>query len=84
MPELVRLGSIILQVFFNDTGKHRLPHFHVRAPDGRVVVAIADLAVIAGDESVCDMKEVRRWASDNRTTLISEWNRCNPGMPFEE
>ncbi len=30
MPELVRWGSVILQVFFNDTGKHHLPHFHVR------------------------------------------------------
>ena len=84
MPELVRLGSIILQIFFNDTGKHRLPHFHVRCPHGRIAVAIDGFDVIAGDPGCCDMKAVRRWAEENRPLLVATWNQCNPQLPVTE
>lgn len=43
MPEVERIESLILLIYLNDFGTHRLPHFHVDSPDGRAVYAIAKL-----------------------------------------
>ncbi|MEO5373227.1 MAG: DUF4160 domain-containing protein [Alphaproteobacteria bacterium] len=84
MPEVERIGSLIIMVYFNDFGAHRLPHFHVDAPDGRAVYSLADGARLAGSLRGKDEATVLDWAAANRQRLVAAWNRCNPDHPFEE
>ena len=48
MPEISRFFGIIIQMYYND---HEPPHFHVRYSGQRAVIAIRDLAVLAGQLS---------------------------------
>jgi len=84
VPEIERIGSLIIMIYFNDFGPHRLPHFHVDSPDGRAVYAITDLARLAGSLKGRDESVVQDWAVSNRKRLVDAWNRCNPDHPFEE
>ncbi len=60
-------------------GDHNPPHFHLRGPDSRALVAIVTLEVIAGKASRKDLEEVREWVrkEENLTLLVSEWRRLN-------
>ena len=83
VPEIERIGSLILMIYFNDFGTHRLPHFHVDSPDGRAVYAIADLVRLAGSLRARDEAKVLDWAAASRQRLAAAWNRCNPDHPIE-
>ena len=78
MPTVGEVGSLKITIFFNDTDRHATPHLHIRAPEGRASVAIEDFAVLAGNLNRRRMKAVLEWARQNKATLVTEWNRCNP------
>lgn len=84
MPEIERIGSLIIMIYFNDFGPHRLPHFHIDSPDGRAVYAIAEFARLAGKLRAKDESTVLEWSAANRQRLVDAWSRCNPEHPFEE
>jgi hypothetical protein len=42
MPPLHRVGAVSVRMYADD---HRLPHFHIVAPDFQVLVRISDLTV---------------------------------------
>lgn len=84
MPTLVTLGNLKVHIFFGDTDRHQRPHFHVRTPEGRAVVAIDDLGVLESDLPDRKIKMALDWAVDHREALIGEWNRCNPNRTIEE
>ena len=56
---------------------HRPPHFHIVAPDFRVLVPISDLTVIAGDARPAQIAEVIAWARDHRESLALKWAELN-------
>jgi hypothetical protein len=60
-------------------GDHNPPHFHLRGPNSRALVDIANLEVIAGRASKNDLEEARAWAAkpENLALLIGEWRRLN-------
>ena len=60
-------------------GDHNPPHFHLRGPDSRALVAIVTLEVIAGKASKKGLEEAREWArkEENLALLVSEWRRLN-------
>lgn len=74
MPTLATLGSLRIRLFADD---HNPPHFHAVTPDGEVLIAIFDLAVMAGriDRRSLDIALV--WARENRALLETEWRRIN-------
>lgn len=77
MPEIARLGSIIIRVYADDSWRHYQPHFHAVTPDTAMVVRLPDLAVIAG--GLRRGRDVVEWARqpDNLHRLIEAWNAGN-------
>lgn len=84
MPTLVTLGALKIVVFFNDTDRHQIAHFHILSPEGRVAISIADGTVLAGTLSLRKIRPALEWAEMHRDVLIAEWNRCNPHRPMGE
>ncbi len=82
MPTLTVLGNIDLVVYFNDTQKHKRPHFHALGPDRDAVLGIPELDVIEGSLRSKEIRDVQQWAANDLDRLIMEWNRCNPQMPI--
>jgi hypothetical protein len=78
VPEIARIGNLIVRIFADDTRKHRAPHFHVVGPDEQMVVGLPDLNIIAGH--VHRAATVLQWASEpaNLARLVSAWNIYNP------
>jgi hypothetical protein len=59
MPEVSRFYGLVIKMFHND---HAPPHFHVEHGDDQVVIAIENLAVIAGNLRPRAMGLVMEWA----------------------
>ena len=70
MPTLQRFGAISIRMYADD---HRPPHFHIVGPDFQVMVAIADLTVIAGAARRRQIAEPLAWAAENRELLAGKW-----------
>ncbi|MDP3898173.1 MAG: DUF4160 domain-containing protein [Mesorhizobium sp.] len=70
MPTLARLGNIKIQMFSDD---HAPAHFHVRTPDSKAVVRLADLRVVRGRLSPSEERSAMAWARTNREFLEDGW-----------
>ncbi len=57
-------------------------HFHVVGKDFEAQVDVETLEIIVGDMPRATAKEVRKWAGKNRSTLVAEWNKCNPARQY--
>ena len=78
MGKLHQIGKVIIRVYAND---HLPPHFHAVAPDFEALIEIATLTIIRGSLSRQAGRSVMIWASENRRTIVAEWNRINPRFP---
>lgn len=78
MPEIARLGAVIIRVYADDARRHRQPHFHAVGPDEAMVVSLPSLTVIAGQ--LRRPERVIAWAQEpeNFRRLIAAWNHGNP------
>ena len=56
---------------------HNPPHFHVRTPNGKALVRISDLTLIAGTIDRRDLDKALTWARHNRKALEDAWLRFN-------
>jgi hypothetical protein len=70
MPVIVRLQYCVIRMYFED---HNPPHFHVDTTEGRVLLTIADLAVMEGKVGSRALKEAQDWATENRDRLWTFW-----------
>ena len=70
MPTLQRFGRVSIRMYADD---HRPPHFHIVGPDFQVVVAIADLRIIAGTARRRQFAEAMAWAEAHRDMLARKW-----------
>ncbi len=84
MPPVVALGNIEIHVFWNDTKKHKRPHFHAVGPERASVFGIPQLDHIAGDLNGREVKKVLEWAEDHGDELERLWNDRNPGFPVKQ
>ncbi len=74
MPTLHRFGAVSVRMYADD---HRLPHFHIVAPDFQVLVRISDLTVIAGEARPAQIAEAIAWARAHREGLALKWAELN-------
>lgn len=73
MPEISRFYGIVIKMFHND---HQPPHFHAEYGDGRMLVAIETLAIIAGKLQPRATGLVMEWASEHREELRRIWDKA--------
>ncbi|WP_042442533.1 DUF4160 domain-containing protein [Azospirillum sp. B510] len=57
-------------------------HFHVIGKDFEAQIDVETLEPIVGTMPRAVAKEVRKWAEENRQTVVAEWNKCNPARHY--
>lgn len=72
MPELSRFYGIVIRMYFNDTGQHSLPHFHVSYADAEAVYLL-DGTLIDGELPPKQDKLVVAWAALHEQELEENW-----------
>lgn len=80
MPTLAIVSGMAILLYYAD---HDPPHFHVRAPNFRAKIALADLRVIEveGRMRAADLSRLRSWAAYHRDALYDNWHRVRRGEP---
>ena len=75
MPTLATVAGMAILIYYAD---HAPPHFHVRAPNFRAKVTIADLNVIevVGKMRPREINAIRAWAGKHRGALRRNWERA--------
>ncbi|MBF0375599.1 MAG: DUF4160 domain-containing protein [Alphaproteobacteria bacterium] len=81
MPPVAVLGNVEILVYWNDTRKHKRPHFHAVGPERSSVFGIPDLDHIVGDLRGGEARAVLEWAETHGDELVRLWNERNPGVP---
>lgn len=71
MPEIKRLGSFKLLMFFQDENP---PHIHIKGADFAAKIRISDGEVLAGDAPNRALRQTRRWVEDHRAELLAMWD----------
>ncbi len=84
MPKIHTIENIEIWIFFNDTKKHKAPHFHVSLPDGGAVIDIRAMNPLVSDMKAKKLKKALDWAKDNAGTLKKAWNEYNPHQPMKD
>ena len=70
MPKIKDFGACRVEMYFGD---HPPPHFHIVAPNGKIVVRIEDTRVIAGRLPRRAIEPALRWAKANKGLLLAKW-----------
>ena len=70
MPQIARLGSFRLLMFFQDENP---PHVHIKGPGFAAKMRISDGELLAGDAPGKVLKQARRWVEDHRVELLAMW-----------
>lgn len=70
MPEIARLGGIVLAMYHDD---HQMPHFHARYAEYRASVRLDPLGVLAGELPRPELRTVLEWAAEHAAELAAEW-----------
>ena len=76
MPEIARLGSFKLLMFFQDENP---PHVHIKGPDFAAKIRLSNGDLIAGDAPNRVLREARHWLEGNRVELLRLWNEIQRG-----
>lgn len=71
---MLTVGNYRVYVWAEEGGKHHRPHCHVFWPDGRCVVAIDTVEILAGTPSSRAVQIV----SAHLDIIRAEWARLNP------
>lgn len=77
MPRIATLGSIKIELYFHD---HLPPHFHAIYGEDRILIEIETLATYAGSLPLRQLKEVIKWASQERVQqrLLQKFQEFSP------
>jgi Domain of unknown function (DUF4160) len=71
MPEIRRVGSFKLLMFFQDENP---PHVHIQGADFAAKVRISNGELLAGDAPGKVLREARRWIEDHQAELLAMWD----------
>lgn len=78
MPRISEFFGLTIYMYWFDTRKHRIPHFHVRYQG---VEATFDLLgnVLEGRLSVRALKLIREWCVERQRELQAAWKAASEG-----
>lgn len=83
MPTISMFYGIIVAIYYKDTGRHGMPHIHVRYQDSKASVSIEDGTVLAGDFPAKQLKMVVAWIEIHKDELMADWELAVAGEePF--
>lgn len=77
MPVVAIVDGVAIRLYYSD---HEPAHFHAVIGDAEMLVAIADMRIIAGDLPPASRRAVLDWAAARREALALAWVRCRQGQ----
>jgi hypothetical protein len=80
MPTISFFYGIIIQMFFNDTDRHHLPHIHAEYQGDFAVFAIETGEILAGSIQKSKIKLVDAWIEIHREELMANWKLAENGQ----
>ena len=78
MPRISEFFGIVILMYWKDTKKHNLPHFHVRY-GGEEGVFTLDGKLIAGRLTPRVVKLVKEWTKERKNELQAAWSQAVVG-----
>ncbi len=84
MPILSMFYGIVAYMYFYDTQKHHLPHFHVEYAEYSAVIEISTGDVLEGGLPQNKMKLVQAWLEIHRDEIMADWSLAVRGIPIEK
>ncbi len=82
MPVVSMFYGIIVQMYFLDNRRHRMPHIHVRFQEHEAVLSIPRGTVIEGDIPPGKLRLVLAWVEIHRDELLADWELAVNGEPI--
>ena len=83
MPTISMFYGILIQMFFHDTEKHKMPHIHAEYQGQVAVYSIPDGNVLAGEIPIKKHKLVVAWIEIHQEDLLADWQLAvNGKKPF--
>lgn len=73
MPIISQFYGIIIQMYFNENGKHNVAHIHVKYNEHMAVYDFEGI-ILEGDLPKKQRKLIEAWISIHEEELISLWN----------
>lgn len=83
MPELKRIGDIIIYLMFNDTVQHKIPHVHIFYGEYRASVSLEE-EILAGQIPSRQLKIVQHWLNINYNKVLNAWTLASQNKHFEK
>jgi hypothetical protein len=83
MPTLATVAGMAILIYYAD---HEPAHFHIRAPNFRAKMAIADFSVVAvnGRMRPAEITAIRSWARIHQAELLANWHRAQRLEPLRK
>lgn len=81
MPVLSTFFGIIVRMYKENSGKHKMPHIHAEYSGNEVVVAL-DGTVLEGEIPKAKMKLLDAWMEIHREDLEANWTLLSSGDQF--
>ena len=78
MPTLSMFFGIIIRMYWNDTDKHKAPHFHALYGDDEAVFLLNG-EILAGRFPMKQAALVKAWALLHEDDLAANWTLCQHG-----
>ncbi len=79
MPVISMFFGLIVRMYFFDTDRHHIPHFHVEYGEQEAVFAIENGEVLAGDLPAAKRRLVQAWIEIHREELLADWKLAVEG-----
>lgn len=84
MPILSMFYGIVAYMYFYDTQKHNLPHFHVEYAEYTAVIAIETGEVLEGELPRNKMRLVQAWLEIHYDEIMADWSLAIRGLPIQK
>jgi hypothetical protein len=81
MPEIARFFGIIIRMYVEAGGQHHRPHFHAYYQEHVGIIAIDEIAVIAGHLPRTQERLALAWAELHQQELRGNWVQLQAGRP---
>lgn len=72
MPAISQFYGVIIRMYFDDTDRHKMPHFHAEYGEHSAVFAL-DGNVLAGSFPSKQLQLVKAWSLIHEDELRADW-----------
>ena len=71
--------GILVMIMYEDSGRHNLPHIHVRYSGSKASVSIESAQILAGCFPAKQLRLVQAWIEIHREELLANWELALAG-----